>query len=248
MEAPTEGDRQAILPQEIAQAAVVLVTGAGRGIGRAIALRFASAGATVILCARSRNQIEESAKACAAAGGRGIPVPMDVTNRASVDAALAEALGQTAGRLDVLVNNAGVFAVVPFSELTFVTWKRLFAANLDGVFHVTQAALPALVQSPRAHVLNIASVAAREPFEGSSAYCATKYGLRGLTDVLRLEFQPLGIRVSCVYPDATDTTIFDDTPLELDRSSMDQPEDVAEIVFGAWAAPVSADVADVEMP
>lgn len=248
MEAPTEGDRQANLPQEFAQTPVVLVTGAGRGIGRAIALRFASAGATVILGARSRSQIEESARACEAAGGRGIPVTMDVTDRASVDTALAEGLAQTGGRLDVLVNNAGVFAVVPFRELTFATWNRLFAANLDGVFHVTQAALPALERGQRAHVLNIASVAAREPFEGSSAYCATKYGLRGLTDVLRLEFEPLGIRVSCVYPDATDTTIFDDTPLELDRSTMDQPEDVAEVVFQAWMAPASADVADVEMP
>ena len=227
---------------------VVLVTGGGRGIGRAIALRFASEGARVVVAARSRAEIDAAAEACRSAGGDGIAVQMDVTDPASVQRALAEALERTDGRLDVLVNNAGVFAVAPFEELDFATWKRLFAVNLDGVFHVTRHALPALERSPRAHLLNIASVAAEVPYEGSSAYCATKYGLRGLTDVLRLELAPKGIRVSCVYPDGTDTTIFDDTPLELDPAELDRPEDVAEVVFAAWSAGPGADVDDVHMP
>lgn len=233
---------------EESAAPVVLVTGAGRGIGRAIAVRFAAEGATLVLAARSRDQLDETASACEAAGGRAIVTPLDVTDRASVESGLSAALAETGGRLDVLVNNAGVFAVVPFEELDYGTWRRLFEVNLDGVFHVTQTALPALLASSRAHVLNIASVAAREPFEGSSAYCATKYGLRGLTDVLRVELAPKGVRVSCVYPGATDTTIFDDTPLELDPSELDRPEDVAEVVFQTWSAPPDADVDDVEMP
>lgn len=228
-------------------APTVLVTGAGRGIGRAIALRFARAGATVLAAARTRSEVEDTARACEAAGGRGIPLVLDVTDRVSVDAALLPALEDLDGRLDVLVNNAGAFAVVPFAELDAATWRRLFAVNLDGVLHVTQAALPAL-RAARGHLLNIASVAARTPYEGSSVYCATKYGLRGLTDVLRLELAADGIRVSCVYPDATDTTIFDDTPLELDPAELDAPEDVAAVVFDAWSAPPEDDVDDVDMP
>ena len=228
-------------------APVVLVTGAGRGIGRAIALRFAAAGATVVAAARTRSEIEETAALVETAGGRGIPVTMDVTDRDSVDLGIRQALAETGGRLDVLVNNAGAFAVVPFEELSVEVWRRLMAVNLDGVFHVTQAALPALFASPGARLVNIASVAAREPFEGSSAYCATKYGLRGLTDVLRLELAPKGVRVTCVYPGATDTTIFDDTALEFDPEELARPEEVAEVVYGACTAPDGAEVDDVDV-
>ena len=231
-----EGLRARDSSQPDPPAPVVLITGAGRGIGRATALRFARSGATVMVAARTREQIEEVARACDTAGGRGIAVPMDVCDPDSVKAGLALGLAASGQRLDVLVNNAGVFAVVPFRDMDYATWRHLFDVNLDGVFHVTQAALPKLLSSPRPHLINIASVAALEPFEGSSAYCATKYGLRGLTDVLRLELEPVGARVTCIYPKATDTTIFDDTPLELDPSEMDQPEEVAEVIYRAWAS------------
>ena len=225
----------------------VLVTGAGRGIGRAIALRFARAGARVVASARTTAEIEAVAGEVEAAGGTGLAVPMDVTDLASVEEAVHRTLAFTGGGLDVLVNNAGVFAIQPFSEMSPATWYRMLAVNLNGPFHVTLMALKGLERSERAHLFNISSVAGRQPFEGSSAYCTTKYGLRGFGDVLRAELEPR-IRVSTVYPGATDTTIFDDVPGEWDRASMNRPEDVAEVVWDAWIAPAGADVADLEIP
>ena len=113
---------------------------------------------------------------------------------------------------------------------------------------MTLLALRALEESPRAHVFNMSSVAGRRPFPGNAAYCASKYGLRGLSDVLRLDLQPLGIRVSTVYPGATDTSIFDGIPGEWERSLMNRPEDVAEVVWRAYTSPSAADVADLEVP
>jgi 3alpha(or 20beta)-hydroxysteroid dehydrogenase len=173
---------------------------------------------------------------------------MDVTDLVSVREGVARAVEWASGAVDVLVNNAGVFDVVPFVELSPETWHRIIAVNLDGPFHVTREALPALRRSAGAHVFNVSSTAGRRPFEGSAAYCTTKYGLRGLGDVLRLELAPLGIRVSTVYPGATDTTIFEGVPGEWDRSTMNRPEDVAEVVWEAWQAPLGADVADLDVP
>ena len=226
----------------------VLVTGAGRGIGRSIALRFAREGARVVAAARTSSEIEAVVAEIEARGGQGLAVPMDVTDLASVEEALHRAFRFTDDRLDVLVNNAGVFTIKPFAEMSPATWYRLLAVNLNGPFHVTLLALKGLERSDRAHVFNICSIAGQQPFEGSSAYCTTKYGLRGFSDVLRLELSPKGIRVSTVYPGATDTPIFDDVPGEWDRSTMNRPEDVADVVWNAYAAGEGEDVADLEVP
>ncbi len=226
----------------------VLVTGAGRGIGRAIALRFAREGAEVVLTARTLPQIEAVAAEIAAAGGRALAVPMDVTDLASVEEAMHRALAFTSGTLDVLVNNAGAFTIVPFAEMSPATWYRLVAVNLNGPFHVTLLALKGLERSARGHVINVSSLAGKMPFPGSLAYCTTKYGLRGFSDALRLELASKGIRVSTIYPGATDTSIFDGVPGPWDRASMNRPEDVAEVVWQAFDAPPETDVADLDVP
>jgi len=202
----------------------------------------------VVVAARTEIEIEAVAAEVEELGGRSLAVPMDVTDLASVEEGVHRALEFTGGVLDVLVNNAGVFAVVPFREMSPATWYRMLAVNLNGPFHVTLMALKGLERSERAHLFNIASAAGRAPYEGSSAYCTSKYGLRGFGDVLRLELAELGIRVSTVYPGATDTTIFDDTPLELDRATMNQPEDVAEVVWDAYQTPANTDVAELDVP
>ena len=226
----------------------ILVTGGGRGIGRAIALRFACPGAKVVVAARTRSEIESAAAEIEARGAEALAVTMDVTDLDSVEKAMAEALAFTDGVLDVLVNNAGVFAIVPFQEMSPATWYRMLAVNLNGPFHVTLLGLKALEQSARAHVFNISSTAGLEPYPGDTAYCTTKYGLRGFSDALRLDLQESNIRVSTVYPGATDTTIFDDVPGEWDRSQMNRPEDVAEVVFDAYQAPLETPVGDLTIP
>lgn len=225
----------------------VLVTGGGRGIGRAIALRFAREGARVAVAARTRSEIEAVAREIERAGGAGLAVEMDVTDLDSVERGVARTLAESDGTLDVLVNNAGVFAIHPFPELSPATWYRMLATNLTGPFHLTLLALRALEQSPRAHVFNLSSIAGKRAFPGNVAYCATKYGLRGFSDALRLDLESRRIRVSTVYPSATDTTIFDGVPGDWDRASMHRPEDVAEVVWRAYAAPMDVDVADLEL-
>jgi len=226
----------------------VLVTGGGRGIGRAIALRFAREGAFVAVAARTRGELERVAAECDAAGGRGLAVELDVTDLASVQRGIETVLEATGEALDVLVNNAGVFSIQPFAELSPATWYRTLAINLTGPFHVTLLALRGLERGTRAHVFNVGSVASKRPFPGNAAYCASKYGLRGLTDVLRLDLAGSGLRVSNVYPGQTDTPLWDTIPGDWPRAAMNRPEDVAEVVFGAWHAPAGVDVAELEVP
>jgi NAD(P)-dependent dehydrogenase (short-subunit alcohol dehydrogenase family) len=224
------------------------VTGGGRGIGRAIALRFARERAVLIVAARTLAQVAAVAGEVEALGGRALALEMDVADLASVEQGMHRALEFTDGVLDVLVNNAGAFVIQPFPRLSPATWYRLVAVNLNGPFHCTLLALKGLERSSRAHVFNVSSVAGRRPFEGNVAYCATKYGLRGFSDALRLDLAPFGIRVTTIYPGATDTAIFDGVPGEWDRSRMNRPEDVAEVVWKGFVSPRESDVADLEVP
>lgn len=226
----------------------VLVTGGGRGIGRAIALRFARAGAKVAVAARTSPELDALAKEIDAAGGQGSAQYMDVTDHGSVEAAVFRALQFTGGALDVLVNNAGIFEVRPFDKMDPHLWRRMVDVNLNGPFYVTLEALDGLLESGKAHVFNIASVAARQGFPGNTAYCASKYGLRGFSDALRIDLAAHNVRVSTVYPGATDTSIFDRVPGNWDRSRMNKPEDVAEVVFKAYHAPAGTNVDDLDVP
>lgn len=226
----------------------VLVTGAGRGIGKAIALAFAGPGARIVCAARTRAQLEDTASDIRERGGEALALPMDVTDLASVETGIHESLAFTDGAFDLVVNNAGVFSIVPFEEMSPATWYRMLAVNLNGPFHVALLALNGLARGTRPHLVNISSVAGRQPFPGSSAYCTTKYGLRGFGDVLRLEWAERGIRVSTVYPGATDTPIWDGVPGEWDRDQMASAEDVAAVVRGAHFAPDDVDVSDLEVP
>jgi NAD(P)-dependent dehydrogenase (short-subunit alcohol dehydrogenase family) len=228
------------------QALRVLVTGASRGIGRAIALRFAREGAHVALCARSTEALEEVAREVEEAGGRSCIQTMDVTDPNSVELGVAAALDAFSGGLDVLVNNAGIFDLLPFEETTPAMWERFYRVNLHGVFLVTHCALPGLRRGARAHIFNIASGAAREGFEGCSIYCAMKAGLMGFSNGLREDLRPDGIRVATIYPGSTDTGIFDGVPGDWDRDSMNQPEDVADTLWSGLMS--SGETSDLTVP
>jgi NAD(P)-dependent dehydrogenase (short-subunit alcohol dehydrogenase family) len=226
----------------------VLVTGGGRGIGRAIALRFAREGAWVAVAARTSPEIDAVAAEVDTAGGKGLAAQMNVRDFGSVEAAVYRAIEWAGGTLDVLVNNAGIFDVTPFDKLKLDDFHRMIEVNLAGPVLVTSEALEGLEESERGHVFNIASVAAQRGFEGSVAYCASKYGLRGFSDALREDLRPKNIRVTTVYPGATDTTIFEGVAGDWDRATMNRPEDVAEVVWKAWSAGPDESVDDVDVP
>ena len=225
----------------------VLVTGGGRGIGRAIALRFAREGARVVVASRTSEELDAVVAEIEQAGGEGLAAQMNLQDEGSVGAAVWRALEFTGGALDVLVNNAGTFSIVPFEELDEATWLRHLGVNLTGAFHVTKEALEALEEGERPLIVNVASAAAKQGFPGNVAYCASKYGLRGFSDALREDLREKKIRVSTIYPGRTDTSAWDSIPGDWDRASMGKPDDVAEVVLRAYRAGDDEDVADLDV-
>jgi 3-oxoacyl-[acyl-carrier protein] reductase len=224
----------------------VFVTGGGRGIGRAIALRFAREKARVIVAARTSSELDKVVTEIDAAGGKGLATQLDLLDHGSIEAAVYRAVDFTEGALDVLVNNAGIFESKPFADTDPSTWTRMLGINLTGPYLVTLEALTALREGERSHIFQIASVAARRGFAGSTAYCASKYGLRGFSDALREDLRADGIRVSTVYPGPTATTIFRGVAGDWDPAKMHRPEDVAEVVWQGFQS--DAGYEDLEVP
>lgn len=224
----------------------VLITGGGRGIGRAAALRFAKEGAHVVVAARTSGELDDVVAEIEAAGGKGLAAQMNVTDLGSVEAAVWRATEFTEGPIDVLINNAGVFDVVPFDKMGHKAWSKMIDVNLTGAYYVTQESLGALEEGERPVVINVASGAAKQGFPGNTAYCASKYGLKGFGDALRIDLAEKGIRVVTVYPRGTDTTIFEGVPGDWDRSKMNTVEEVAEVIFSAASA--GDEVTDLDVP
>ncbi len=211
----------------------ILVTGGSRGIGHAIAARFAQAGYRVAILARTPDTLQAALERAQERGETWLGASVDMENPPSIPSTIKEVIAELGGGLDVLVNNAGIFDMAPIEAVSLAMWQRFLTINLTGPFLVTQAALPALRLAAPAHVLNISSVAGQQGFPGNTTYCTTKYGLRGFSDALREELAPQGIAVSTIYPGATDTDIFNQVEGDWDRNSMNKPEDVAKV---AWQA------------
>ena len=183
---------------------VVLITGASQGIGAAIARTFAREvpGIRLALVARHVRHLQAVQRACVTAGAAAEVFPCDVSDEAAV-AAMADAVRKRCGRVDVLVNNAGVFAGAPFAELSVADFDRIVAANLRSAFLVTRAFLPVMLRRGRGDVFFMSSIAGRAAYPNGAAYCAAKFGVSGLAQVLRAETKGKGVRVCCVYPGAT---------------------------------------------
>jgi NAD(P)-dependent dehydrogenase (short-subunit alcohol dehydrogenase family) len=183
---------------------VVLITGASQGIGAAIAKVFAKEvpGVRLALVARNVRNLTAVAKACAKLGAKAEAFECDVSNEASVGL-MAEAVAGRFGALDVLVNNAGAFAMAPFAETKVDDFDRMIAVNLRSAFLVTQAFLPAMVKRKSGDIFFMSSIAGLGAYPQAAAYCAAKFGVTGLAKVLRAETKDRGVRVCCVHPGAT---------------------------------------------
>ncbi len=220
---------------------VALVTGASSGIGEATAKRLAADGATVAVAARRLDRLERLVDEIDDAGGKALAIEADVTDRAAAEA-LVERTVKELGRLDTVVNNAGVMLLGPALDAPIEEWERMVDINLKGLLYVAKAALPHLIEAadegPRlvTDMVNISSVAGRRPREGSAVYNATKFGVGAFSEALRQEVSERHVRVSLVEPGAVITEL----------SSHNRPEVLEEIKgrFGDLERLEADDIAD----
>lgn len=219
---------------------VILVTGASRGIGLAIARALGKEGARQILVGRSARAL---GRAAAQVPGGALSFPTDVTRPAEVSR-LFGTVRKRFRRLDVLVNNAGVFTYKPFARTTLADWQKNIDTNLTALFLTTRAALPLLARC-HGHVVNILSISSREAFPNCSAYSASKFGALGFTRVLREELRPLRIRVTAILPGSTNTRLKDEFDFSVRERDLVQPEDVAAVVLGALVQPRRTTVEEI---
>jgi len=192
----------------ILQGKGAVITGGGRGIGAATARALAEMGAAIVVAARSRDQIEATAADLTAAGHRAWAVPCDVTDAAQVRS-LAERAAELLGRVDVLVNNAGVAHSAPLKAITLEVWNGLFAVNVTGTFLCTQAMTPGMVDAGWGRVVNVASIAGKMGAPYISAYASTKHAVVGFTRAVAAEFAARGVTVNAVCPGYVDTPMTD---------------------------------------
>jgi clavulanate-9-aldehyde reductase len=185
---------------------VVAVTGASSGIGEATALACAQAGAAVSLAARRADRIEALAERITEAGGRAIAIPTDVGDESQARA-FVERTHSELGRLDVLVNNAGVMLLGPIENAPTEEWRRMIEANVFGVLYCTHAALGLMHEQGGGHIVNVSSVAGRVARAGSGVYNLTKFGVGAFSESLRQEGVPIGVRVTTIEPGAVATEL-----------------------------------------
>jgi 3-oxoacyl-[acyl-carrier protein] reductase len=208
---------------------VVIITGAGRGIGRAVVTELAAAGARLVLVARTKTELAHAVEEVGE--DRATVVAGDVTDEATATAAVTRAQ-EWGGRLDAVVNNAGTGWTGTIHEMPVDAWRRLMDVNVTGVFLFTKAALPVMLAQRRGHIVNIASGAGRLGMAGSAAYSASKFGVIGFTEAVGLEVRGSGVKVSVVEPGAVQTT-FSASAARRDWAL--QPHDVAQVVRAVLA-------------
>ena len=207
---------------------VAVVTGAGRGIGAAIARILAAMGAKVVLCGRTRPALEATAEAIARAGGEAEIAECDVSDLASVEALAARVKG-TLGHVDILVNNAGIGGFGgPLHQLAPEDWEKILNTNLRGVYYVIRSFVPMMIRAKGGHLINISSLAGKNALPNGAAYAASKWGLNGLSYSIAEELRAHNIRVSVICPGSVNTEF--SPHVGKDAGKMLQPGDIAHAV------------------
>ena len=203
-----------------------VITGAGRGIGQAIAVAFAQQGCDIALAARTLAELEETRALVEAAGRRGVPIVCDVTDPAQVEA-MAKTTLETLGKIDILVNNAGYGCFKPFTEQTLEEFDHTMAVNVRGVFLCSRAVLPDMIARRSGRIINMSSVSGLRPINEQAAYCASKHAVNGLTVTMALELRPYNIRVHAICPGGVPTRLSEENMPQRDMTGWMTPEDVA---------------------
>jgi len=231
---------------------VVAITGASSGIGEATALACARAGAAVSLAARRAERIEVLAKRINDEGGRAIALPTDVGHRVQA-AAFVERTQAELGRLDALVNNAGVMLLGPIDGAPIEEWQEMIHANVFGVLYCTHAAMPIMREQGSGHIVTVSSVAGRIARAGSGVYNLTKFGVGAFSESLRQEGAPLGIRVTLIEPGAVATELAEHNRPEIAEQihktfadvTLLEPDDIANAILYALGQPANVSVNEV---
>ena len=207
---------------------VAVITGAGRGIGAAIATRLSDLGAQAVLCGRTREPLEAMAAAIQNRGGHSAVIEMDVSDLHSVESA-AQQVERTFGNVHILVNNAAIRGTGgPLHQLSPNAWDQVLNTNLRGVYYCIRSFAPLMMRNPGGHIINISSLAGKNPLPNGAAYSASKWGLNGLSYSVAEELRGHNIRVSVVCPGSTNTE-FSPHP-GMSSEKMLQAEDVAHVV------------------
>jgi NAD(P)-dependent dehydrogenase (short-subunit alcohol dehydrogenase family) len=207
---------------------IALVTGSGKGIGAAIARKLAEMRATVVVSGRTRSHLEQVAGEITQAGGKAVVAECDVSKLESVEA-MAQKVERELGGIHLLVNNAGIGGFkMPLTTLDPATWDKILNTNLRGVYYCIRSFAPLMARSGGGHIVNISSLAGKNPLPNGAAYAASKWGLNGLSYSVAEELRGQNIRVSIVCPGSTNTEL---SPHEgKDFSKMLQPDDIAHAV------------------
>jgi 3-oxoacyl-[acyl-carrier protein] reductase len=207
-----------------------IITGAGRGIGRAIAVALATEGVNVGLLARSEEHLQEVVKETEAQGVKAVFAIADVSSNDEVTKAI-HSLTSELGNVDILINNAGIAKFGKFMDLDVEEWEKIIQVNLMGVYYVTRAVLPGMIEQQSGDIINISSSAGQKGAPITSAYSASKFGVMGITESLAMEVRKHNIRVSALTPSTVATDLAIDNDLtDGNPDKVMQPEDIAEFI------------------
>ena len=214
-------------PSDAIPGQVALITGASRGIGLAIARRLGKMGARVSICARDQSKLEEAVSVLRAEGSDVLASAADVTREDQIST-LVRNTEQNLGPIDILVNNAGIGIFGPFLQQSEADWDAVINTNLKSVFLMSLAVAPEMIQRKTGQIINIGSLAGKNTFANGAIYCASKWGLLGLTGCMAEDLRGHGIRVSAICPGSVNTEF--SPHAGKDASKMLQPDDVANAV------------------
>jgi 3-oxoacyl-[acyl-carrier protein] reductase len=209
---------------------VAIITGSGRGIGRATALAFAKEGADIVLAARTETEIASVAEEVEQLGRRALAIPTDVQVKSDVDKMVSQTF-DTFGKVDILVNNAGVAIHDPISKIREEDWDLTMAVNLKGVFLCTQAVFSHMCEQKYGHIVNVSSISGKFGHVNGGSYCASKFAVIGFTETTNNEGKRHGVKASVVCPGPVDTKMRRDNHPDDVIENLTQPEDVADLIL-----------------